>query len=989
MIVKEGKTLSQRIPWFYAFGGALLLVVGFLAYSISLVPNKEPLPTSPPSGPVICDAEDTVHVDGGVWFITNGQLFSNGDRQSDEHAHSGNYSCRLNETQAFGFTHELKDAKPGEQYKVEVWRYRSPGLRFGEVGRLVVECKEVSLYRVVENSKEYAEDGWERMVLRFLVPRDYTGQSIKIYVVHDLKEPIWFDDLKIEREFKLDEARYITLNDSSLHTLDLRVKDKGYEKLREKRDEAFRKWLLITEDDDWVKGRIGEGDDQIKVKLRLKGDLLDHLIGDKWSFRIAVKPPQAWNRLMTFSVQNPITRDFLSEWLYHLFLQKEDVLATRYDFLTVSLNQKNLGVYAYEEHFEKQLVESQNRREGPIVKFSEEGMWAARRRGRQNRIDAVATDYQLNQYDAAEALPFKESKTLASPQLKEQTEQARSLMEAYKYGNKSAGEVFDLDRLARYYAVTDIFKAYHGVIWHNQRFYYNPVIGRLEPIGYDGFVYEGAMNWVGRPTILFGLAEEEDDPRYDLIHRLYLDEEFVALYLGHLWRLSQPEVLENFFFDLDSEIKRRQELIQTEFDYRFDPERFLRSARQIHALLFPIQEYAIRASFTQGTEGPERTLNLVNAHPFPLRVTGFGRTAQNQAFPLSEKLFLKAFSRSSPQRSLETTAPAEAKFIFFEVPGLDSQLVSPISAWQAPVASTPSQEILAGIMPESNDLYLVEEDRITFLAGSYQTDQDILIPEGYQVYFEGGHQLDMIKGARFLSKSPVQMFGEGESPIRIFSSDGSAHGFTILQAPEKSRMSHVTFDGFNTLIDRGWVLTGAVTFYESDVDIHQCAFINNHCEDALNLVRCDFSMEGCLIANTFADGFDADFCEGSIKNSRFERTGNDGMDFSGSVILVVNSVVDHPGDKGISVGEQATVQVTSAEIIGAKLGVASKDLSKLTIDWITLRDCKTGFSAYQKKPEYGPGEIWVKDFEAEGVKRLHLIEKGSSLILRDQSVEGI
>lgn len=27
-----------------------------------------------------------------------------------------------------------------------------------------------------------------------------------------------------------------------------------------------------------------------------------------------------------------------------------------------------MGVYAYEEHFDKQLVESNNRREGPILK---------------------------------------------------------------------------------------------------------------------------------------------------------------------------------------------------------------------------------------------------------------------------------------------------------------------------------------------------------------------------------------------------------------------------------------------------------------------------------------------------------------------------------------------------------------------------------------------------------------------------------------------
>ena len=39
--------------------------------------------------------------------------------------------------------------------------------------------------------------------------------------------------------------------------------------------------LLFSSDEDWVNGRIEEGDQQTPVKLRLKGDILDHLEGRK------------------------------------------------------------------------------------------------------------------------------------------------------------------------------------------------------------------------------------------------------------------------------------------------------------------------------------------------------------------------------------------------------------------------------------------------------------------------------------------------------------------------------------------------------------------------------------------------------------------------------------------------------------------------------------------------------------------------------------
>ena len=39
------------------------------------------------------------------------------------------------------------------------------------------------------------------------------------------------------------------------------------------------------------------------------------------------------------------------------------------------LNGEGLGVYAWEEHPDKQLVESLNRREGPILKLDDAGFW--------------------------------------------------------------------------------------------------------------------------------------------------------------------------------------------------------------------------------------------------------------------------------------------------------------------------------------------------------------------------------------------------------------------------------------------------------------------------------------------------------------------------------------------------------------------------------------------------------------------------------------
>ena len=44
--------------------------------------------------------------------------------------------------------------------------------------------------------------------------------------------------------------------------------------------------FLIQEDGDMVPASVRIGDRTVPVRLRLKGDMLDHLRTDKWSFRI-------------------------------------------------------------------------------------------------------------------------------------------------------------------------------------------------------------------------------------------------------------------------------------------------------------------------------------------------------------------------------------------------------------------------------------------------------------------------------------------------------------------------------------------------------------------------------------------------------------------------------------------------------------------------------------------------------------------------------
>ncbi|MEZ4828220.1 MAG: right-handed parallel beta-helix repeat-containing protein [Bacteroidia bacterium] len=774
-------------------------------------------------------------------------------------------------------------------------------------------------------------------------------------------------------------------NDTVFPQLNLYLDLEGERKLGKLRDKALADGVLISGKDSWVNGKIIQGDTTLPVRLRLKGDWVDHLRTDKWSFRIQVKPPFAWNRLITFSIHHPRTRYFLHEWIFHQMLMAEGVLATRYDFATVVINRQSKGVYAFEEHFEKQLPESQSRREGPVVKFNEAGVWNARAR-RAASGDASEMEDELNTFESAEIIPFDEKGVSSDSLLLEQFVAAKTLFTQFQFGEKPASEVFDADLLAKFYAITDITRGYHNLIWHNLRFYFNPVTARLEPIGFDGFSEGGNFSFIHRPIIGALVVGDEDIFRNKIHSRIFKDQVMVEKYIFYLHKFSDENYLRAFFQSLQPGLQSRLNLIRHENpEYELKEEDFLERGRQISALLMPLGESALIAA-TRGRESDSLSLEITGFHILPLKITGYGQNETQPSASLSSPVILPPYERSQIPVWEKVKVPATARYLFFQVPGLPEIYAARISPWAPPLPETTRQKLFDNIVIEDNEWYSVAGREITFLPGKHTINKDILIPEGYRLEFLPGTELNFVKNAALISASPVFMHGEENDPIVIRSEDGTGQGFSVIQAKAESWMSYVQFTEMNTLHRKGWTLTGAVTFYESPVKIAHCTFTRNHCEDGLNLVRSKFEMNNSQISHTFMDGLDVDFCVGTVRNCVFSHTANDATDFSGSQVFITDCIMENIGDKGISVGEKSTAFLKGIRIRNAVTGVASKDLSEVTIETIEIRSSKTAFAAYRKKPEFGGGKIRVKKYILEDITFPGQIEPGSVLKIEDENL---
>ncbi len=982
---------------------AIFTVIAFMIITSSCMRKSD----FPIDHKVICDVEKLSEKNDNLIGQNNpNALFNGGNLRTDKEAYSGKYSVlTIPKTKAFALAFEIKRIEPDAYLEVSVWRKSKDGM-----GNLVLAANNVDdLYMATKEPTEIAPNGWEKLEMEIYTPPNYRGGKLKIYVWNNGSDSVYFDDLIIHRKRR---KSYPNLNYQK--GINLVIDTSDFIGIMDKRREAFIGGILQVSDNDWIKGIVVNNDVAMKAKMRLKGDWLDHLWGDKWSYRVKMRKQNTFNRMKTFSLQTPSARNYLLEWLTHKLYHKFDMLTTRYGFIPLLFNGQPRGLYVWEEHFEKQLPEWNNRREGPIVKFSEDSFWQVQK---QNINHKKWPNFPY--YYSSIIEPFGKSRTLSSPNLRSQFESALKLMEQYKYSTKLAHQIFDVDKLAKYYAMLDLTHARHGMTWHNQRFYYNPVICKLEPIAFDGYTSHDETDFSINDNMAYKAftCDKPLVPQDRLILNLFTDTIFLEAYLDYLELFSEDKMITQFTTSIDGEIDYYDSLLKLEFPKYHNESSFLEnSAAGIRDYLpdlkkiidgvlddgdFTIQrekEYYYDSSlyertpeffvaaYIEGSKDDKLVVKINNYFLRDIELIGSGIDEKLITEFFDEKPIMKAFVSNETSMMVEVDSISNS--LFFKVNGSDELFTVPFIPWAYPTGITPQQELMGMADPNNELVSSLEDGRILIKPGKSIIRKPIIIPSGYEVYFEEGTVVDLIDSAMIISYSPVFFEGTKDNPVIITSSDFTGNGFTVLQAEGQSRINNAVFENLNTLNYKTWVLTGALTFYESDVLIDNVKFYRNQCEDALNIIRSEFTVVNSTFDFTFGDAFDADFCTGEVRTSTFENIGNDAMDFSGSIIKIINTSVLSANDKGISGGEDSQVKVINTNILRSNIGIASKDLSVVDVEDSNVEYCNFGVVLLQKKPEFGPSQLILKNTIIKEYKTKMLIEEGSFVIVDNSRVDG-
>lgn len=777
-------------------------------------------------------------------------------------------------------------------------------------------------------------------------------------------------------------------NTNNLPVMKIDIKFKHWNKINAKRNEALEKGILVSSTNDYIPAKIQVGSKKIKVKMRLKGDWTDHLLGEKWSFRIKTKDDSSLFGLRKFSIQNPKARGYHGQILINKIYEEYGLITPKYFFVKVIVNGKDIGIMAVEEHFSKELLERNKKKDGVIVKFDESIFWDSLV---LNNLSTVTFDnYKNTLIDA-----FGKTKINRSAQGQKSYETAVGLMRAFTEKKLKPSSVFEIESLGRFLAITDFFGARHGTRWHNQRFYLNPLIMKFEPIPFDANMQRRGFDYKNMPIIQDMLSDEK-------VREIYirtLEELNKRLKDGSLIKMLRKiekvhlNTLHKEFYLLDSfpfntlEIKKEEGLCS----------KFEQSNLPIY-----LHSNLIK-------DDKKDYLELSNAFCKDVLITSIqwinkdGKIKEfDSLLPISYPIVLPATS----MLSLPKVVSVEHKYkenlkgyqleIKAKIKGKNEERVHFAQKYYSSLQKHPFPSNTLNTLLNKHSFIKIntECEKCLFIEkGRWKVKGNIIVPKDYSLRVNENTNLQFEDNGTLIVKGTTYFEGSSNKPIILEGIENKSWaGVAIFNAKKRSFWSNVIVRNTKGINFDNWKLTGGVTFYKSDINLKESSFIGNLGEDALNIIHSSFKLTDVNISNTASDGFDGDFVNGEISGGIFSdiglKGGGDGIDFSGSKISVKNTLFKSIDDKAISIGEKSEFYGTNITIENIGVGLASKDKSTATIENSTITKAKNfALMAYTKKKEYGSSNLIAKNVLIKETKSATRAQTGSHLSLNGKVIK--
>jgi spore coat protein CotH len=806
-----------------------------------------------------------------------------------------------------------------------------------------------------------------------------------------------------------------------LSIFELKIKSNYMRQVDQLAKRLVKKGFMTTEDRLWVPATFWADGNQYKVKVRLRGDYQNHWQRSKKSWRVKFKKDNLFRNYREINLVLPEDRQNEMEHVAFSMGRKIGLLVPDSGFASVKINNVKYGGYFWFEQMSKETLERLRYPEGEI--FSDTDAWIDNRTASAEYDGGLRyPEFELHPsfYKSKIHRKLESGMHIASRWRKFLELIATASQETIE---REIPYFVNLKKFVTWSSATWMFGSTHAQESANIRWYYNTTTGLFEPLLYDIYMFiPPAWSKAGRNFNLSTFEAETPNGIVSRILRIPEVQQMRNQRLWELLdqfddliikpakasyarlRSSLPQGVDRKYLhrtDSQHEI-RLKDLKQI----RVRLKRHLSFIRLFAEPIFHLESEQPRLEIKLVPDGmanlniDELALSVSNKIPIELIPSSanirLAKATESKSleFSINSNIDetnitfknLSLYSKRSPDLqqnrsewiltlnfSKKDVVKWARAISTLKVSGKFNNSVTgePIKKrfirWSRPTLISAQKPFISPVMPIDQFIKLstlpfqIIRDTLILEAGIHELNRELIIPAGYSLTLQPGVTLRMGPKASILIRRRLKAAGTLNAPINIIAKDPKRPWGTIavVSAKMPSSLQHVIISGGSEAWIQGIYLSGQVSFYSSDVYINNSVITKGNADDGLNIKHARFSIANTRIESNSSDGFDGDWVTGTIKNSALSANGGDGGDFSGSQILFLNTVIRGMGDKGISAGEKSRIVVFNSLIRNSKIGIASKDLSHVSIYASAFVNNQTALSLYRKKSIFGGGKTDV------------------------------
>ena len=787
-------------------------------------------------------------------------------------------------------------------------------------------------------------------------------------------------------------------NKEKFEKIYLDIKFNSFQSLKADRNYALKNNIIQSEKISWVPGKLRFRNKTHKVKIRIKGDMIDHIATNKWSFRINFKNTGILD-MQKIALQSPKTRDFHFEQLLNNTLNHLGVFTPKSFFTELIINGENMGNMYLEEHPSESYTSNAQRKYGPILRLKEK----------------ILQDLSTKSMFYNKDLFWQKDKNLYYA--------ADKFYEFY-YQPLNNYSLVDEEIWAKYIAANFLFKCWHGNIGKNLKFYFNTVNKKYEPISFNNscgqknvdlkygflpsenlFIYRLITIKKFRLVLISELEKWISDKNYqEYLKILNLNEKVLRYKLS-----NESKFLEKIDFTTDH-INLIVKWLKNDSNFvKYSKETFQNEVREsLNSFINPNGYVVFHENLLKIIlHNPNSTKYKIDSILFDLK------NKKEKKFTFVKNDFIKLdFNRPDTYmiNILDLIDFSPKKIQNIKINYISNNIIHQSKPLELKVEPNFTYteyrddkdnftfKINKNDYPNKNISKIFDVDnknKIVSIKKNKQIyiNERIEIPSDYHFLIEEGVRLNFSKSSFLITNNKVDINGNLDNPV-IFSGIAGDFwpGMLILANNNNININSLILEKMTGKNINNFDYSGGITIHRANkLNINHMKISNNSSDDAINIVESVGDIYNLNIKDTYSDGLDIDFGKVNINNSTFERigliSGSDAIDFSGSKSTINNILIKNIKDKGISVGENSIININNINISDSLVGLAVKDSSIVTGSHVSFSDIiLANVMTYKKKKNYDFSKADLKDVKF--TEDLFTNQKKSYMSINDIIIHG-